>query len=135
YEIVGVADASVAFLGVPLADLKPSGTALIAGMIQRPSYLNPRTRPAAASRRRNIVLKVLRKRGVISAEQEREARQEVMKVAELQSEKAHYLQMAARELGNMVRAGEPVEVTLTMDAELQRAAWQALQRGVDRLNK
>jgi penicillin-binding protein 1B len=135
YEVIGVADAALAFLGQRLTELQPEGIALITGMIQRPSYLNPRSRPEAALKRRNLVLKLMRLRGVISDIEEREALNKPLRLAQLQADRAHYLQAAARELGSSINASQPMEVTLTLDANLQRVASEAVLRGIDRLNK
>ena len=134
YEIVGVADASLAFLGQRLSELAPENIALITGTIQRPSNLN-RNRPAAALRRRNLVLRLLRKRGLITDREEAESREMPVQLAELQSGNAHYLQLAARELGVSMGNDQPVEATLTLDAHLQQKALEAIHRGVEKLNR
>jgi len=135
YEVVRVADAALAFFGQTLTELKPAGVALIAGMIQRPSYLNPRSRPAAATKRRDLVLKLMRMRGVITEAEEAEARNTPLRLAALRSEKAHYLQLASRELARALSAGQPLEATLTLDVDLQRIASEAVARGVLKLNQ
>ncbi|HUQ90079.1 MAG TPA: transglycosylase domain-containing protein [Bryobacteraceae bacterium] len=135
YEIVGVADGALAFTGKNIADVNVADIALIAGVIQRPSYLNPRSHPEAANRRRDLVLKIMRKAGVIDAQVEAQAVATPVRLAELPAENGHYLQLAARELRRVVNANEPVETTLTLDARLQQLGVEAVSRGVDMLNR
>lgn len=137
YEIVGVADAARAFLAQDLAQLQPAGIALIAGTIQRPVFLNPRREVFAVQKRRDLVLKLMRLHGVISAFDEAEARKAPVKLAELQDENAHYLQLAARELSKPVSGAgaAAVEATLSLDARLQHAALEAVHRGIEKMNQ
>jgi penicillin-binding protein 1B len=135
YEIVGVADAFEAFLGMNLSEADTAGIALITGMIQRPSYLNPRNHPGEAQKRRDLVLQVMRMRGVISAEEELKARRQPVRFAQLQAGNAHYLQMAARELDTAIDVSQPLEVTVTLDAALQEVAAKAVQEGIEKLNR
>jgi len=134
FEVVGIADASLAFLGRKLSELTTENIALIVGAIQRPSNLS-RNRLEPALARRNLVLKLLKARGLVTDEEERKARKMPVRLAELRSGNAHYLQLAARELGNSIGTHEPVEATLTLNAHLQRAALEAIQRGVEKLNR
>lgn len=134
YQVVGVADASLAFLGQRLSDLTRENIALITGAIQRPSNLN-RNRSAAVLRRRNLVLRLLRTRGLITGQEEEEGRKTALQFADLQSGSAHYLQLAARELGRSIGRKEPVEATLTLDVRVQQAALEAVHRGVEKLKR
>ncbi len=134
YEIVGVADASLAFLGEELSELTPENIALITGAIQRPVNLN-RDKSPAALKRRNAVLRLLRERGLITAAAEGQAREKPARLAELKSDNAHYLQLAARELSSAGDLDTPIEVTLTLDVHLQQAALEAVHRGVEKLNR
>ncbi len=50
-------------------ELTPGEAALLAGLPQRPSYYDPFDNPDAATKRRNIVLSLMEKQGVITAEE------------------------------------------------------------------
>lgn len=52
----------------PLGELDTSEIALLIGMLKATSDFNPRRRPEAATRRRNVVLNVFRDTGLIAAE-------------------------------------------------------------------
>jgi penicillin-binding protein 1B len=77
----------------------------------------------------------MRMRGVITEEEEREAKATPIKLPALQTDSAHYLHLAARELARAEEAGQPIEATLTLDAALQKMATAAVHRGLERLNK
>ncbi|WP_206299042.1 transglycosylase domain-containing protein, partial [Pseudomonas viridiflava] len=61
--------ASQFFFGQPLSELKLHQVALMVGMVNGPSYYNPRRNPERALERRNLVLDVLAQQGVATAEQ------------------------------------------------------------------
>ena len=63
----GVAAAAEFYFGHGLDALAPRETALLVGLIQGPSYYDPRREPAAALKRRNLVLREMHKAGVIAA--------------------------------------------------------------------
>src|SRR6202040_183374 len=56
FTISGFAQASQAYFNKDLKDLSPAEAALIAGIIQAPSYLSPYRHPERALERRNVVL-------------------------------------------------------------------------------
>ena len=56
FTISGFAQASQAYFNKDLKDLTPAEAALIAGIIQAPSYLSPYRHPERALERRNLVL-------------------------------------------------------------------------------
>jgi penicillin-binding protein 1B len=71
--IHGVSEAARAFFGKPVYDLVPAEGAMLAGIIQAPSYFSPRRHPERAEQRRNVVLDKTLQRGMISPEQHEEA--------------------------------------------------------------
>ena len=56
FAISGFAEASQAYFNKDLKDITLPETALLAGLIQRPSYLSPYRHPERALERRNLVL-------------------------------------------------------------------------------
>ncbi|MBN8207945.1 PBP1A family penicillin-binding protein [Bacillus sp. NTK071] len=67
----GVVAAADTYFGKNLTeeDLTPGEAALLAGLPQRPSYYNPYENPDAATKRKNIVLSLMEKQGVITGEE------------------------------------------------------------------
>lgn len=65
-NVVGIEAASEAWLGKPAADLTISESALLVGLPKSPERLRPDRHPAAAMRRRDVVLKRMHETGVIS---------------------------------------------------------------------
>src|ERR1017187_9470552 len=65
FHIVGLAQASEAYLGKDLNNINLPEAAEIAGMIQRPGYFDPFRHPDRLHDRRNIVLLLMRQNNVI----------------------------------------------------------------------
>ena len=67
----GVVAAADTYFGKDLTEdeLTPGEAALLAGLPQRPSYYDPFDNPEAATKRRNIVLSLMEKQGVITPEE------------------------------------------------------------------
>ncbi|MGN0903192.1 MAG: penicillin-binding protein 1B [Succinivibrio sp.] len=65
--IYGFGLASYFYFGVPVSELSQEQMALLVGIIKGPSYYDPWRHPEKALERRNVVLTVLHKRGVINA--------------------------------------------------------------------
>lgn len=66
----GVAEASQTYFGKDVSELNLSEAALLAGLFQAPTAYNPYQHPEAASERRAIVLRLMKRHGYITAEQE-----------------------------------------------------------------
>lgn len=75
-RIVGVARASEAYFGKPVSELSVSEAALIAGIPQAPSALDPRRHLSASLRRQRFVLARMRETGRIDEADYRRARAE-----------------------------------------------------------
>ena len=63
YSVNGVGEAARVFFGKELGQLNAPEAALLAGLIQRPSYYNPFRYPERALNRRNLVLALMRRNG------------------------------------------------------------------------
>jgi len=66
----GVAEASETYFGKDVSQLNLSEAALLAGLFQAPTAYNPYEHPEAATERRAIVLRLMKRHGYITAEQE-----------------------------------------------------------------
>ncbi|HTO01954.1 MAG TPA: transglycosylase domain-containing protein, partial [Microthrixaceae bacterium] len=62
----GVDAASESYFGVPVKSVDLAQAALLAGIIQSPSRLDPRNHPDAAIKRRNLVLKAMLDQGLVT---------------------------------------------------------------------
>ncbi len=137
FELNGFSDAARGYLGKNLRNLTIPECALLVGMVQRPSTLNPKTRPEAAQKRRNLVLRVMHKRGAIDYGQMESAQSAGITTASLEdaAPNVHFLQLAAREFRRSYSKPSPVEAELTLDIKLQKAAMAAVEKGLSRLNR
>ncbi len=79
--IHGFGLASQFYFGIPLKELKSDQVALLIGMAKGASYYNPRRYPNRAKKRRNLVLDVMAREGVMSLEQAAVAKQKPVGVS------------------------------------------------------
>lgn len=66
----GVSEAANTYFGKSVSDLNLSEAALIAGLFQAPTAYDPYLHPEAASQRRAVVLRLMKRHGYITAEEE-----------------------------------------------------------------
>jgi len=132
----GFAAAAQVYFGKGLDKLSLAETAMLAGLPQNPHYANPITNYERAVHRQRIVLERMRVAGVISAEQQAQARAEklVIKPPGPPSVQAGHVAEMAR-LAVVERFGAQaytmgLRVTTSLRSPDQRAAWLALRRGV-----
>lgn len=132
HTVYGVADASRSYFGKPVSALTVSECAAIAGMIPAPARRNPRADLSASRSHRDLVIRMLEKRGRIPAAQAAQALREPLTVAPLggQGIGSYYVDEARR---RMMHAFSPaaldaggLNVYTAMDPDMQKAAEQAL---------
>jgi penicillin-binding protein 1A len=133
----GFAAASETYFGKPLAGIDAAEAALLAGILQAPSRLNPAASPERAAERRTYVLRRMRELGYLDDGAWREATAKPVS-RELFGPR---VQVDAPWVGEMVRVallekhGERIytdgfQVVTTVDSRLQRAADVALRSAV-----
>jgi len=133
----GVVAAAQIYFGKELGDLSLSDVAIIAGIPQGPSILNPIASPEAAERRRAYVLGRMLALGFVSQDEYAQASAAPI----LGSRFGPELELAAPYVAEMVRAEvirrfgpsayeAGLKVTTTIDSRLQQAARDALRRAV-----
>src|SRR5947209_12786252 len=66
FSISGFAEGSQAYFGKDLSQLSNAEAALLAGLVQRPSYYNPYRYPNRARQRRNLVLSLMRRNNYLA---------------------------------------------------------------------
>ncbi|CAA6827026.1 MAG: Multimodular transpeptidase-transglycosylase (EC (EC [uncultured Thiotrichaceae bacterium] len=79
--IHGFGLASQFYFGIPLRELSVDQVALLIGMAKGASYYNPRRFPNRALQRRNLVLDIMAREGVMSTEQVAQAKQRPLGVS------------------------------------------------------
>lgn len=140
FSIDGFGEAARAYFSKDLRDLSLSEAATLAGLIQRPSYLNPFHHPARTLERRNVVLSLMRANGYISQSQLQEAvaaplglRPGMQQLSEAQ----YFLDLAGSQVSRNIDELHPgsMRVYTTIDLRLQRAAEQAIADGMQFVDK
>jgi penicillin-binding protein 1B len=139
-SVVGVEAAARHYFGHSARTLGLGESALLAGMIRGPGFYSPFTHPERALERRNRVLAMLAKRGLVSAEDaEAAAKRPLGNVAKppAAARPAWFLAKLERdfaaELPDLDLHEDRVVVFTGLDAELQLAAEDAVRRGVEAL--
>ena len=140
FAIHGVAEASRIFFGKDVANLTIAEAALIAGVIQSPASRSPFANAKRSMERRNVVLRAMAGEGFISDSQADKAAREPLQVVAraVDNEAPYFVDMVGRHLaaafpGVTARPG-PVDVYTTIDINLQRAALDAVRRGLTRVD-
>ena len=133
FTITGFGEAANAYFGKDLKDITLPEAALLAGMIQAPSSLNPYRHPERAMERRNLVLEAMVETGDITRAQADEAKATPLKLApqNVEASDAPYFVDLIREqlvskYGEDELNNEGYRVYTTIDPELQKAAADAV---------
>ncbi len=146
FSISGFAEASQAYFNRDLKDITLPEAALLAGIIQRPSYLSPYRHPERALERRNLVLDSMVETHAITKEQADKAKATPLKLAppNVEASDAPYFVDLVRDslIGKMDERqmnDESYRIYTTLDPDLQKAAAQAVDMGMklvdDQVNK
>lgn len=134
WNIHGFAEGAHLFFGKDLDDLTLSESALLAGLVQRPSYDNPLRYTERARSRRNLVLALMRGNHYITAAQYEESSAPPVRViddAKRTSSAPWVLDLVNDEIrGREEGESSAKEVRTTVDLNLQRAADEAVAAGL-----
>jgi penicillin-binding protein 1B len=135
--IFGIREGAHFYFGKDPGNLTLGQTALLAGLIQAPNRYSPYHAPERALKRRNVVLSRMRRFEMITDVDYREARAEpvgVRRTAEPPRVAPYYVDYVQEELAAThpaaVLTQDGLQVYTALDAELQRAAEQAVQAGL-----
>ncbi len=139
YSVHGFGEASRLYFGKELRDISLPEAALLAGLVQRPSYFNPFRYAERAGERRNLVLGLMRENGYISAAEYDNAVSAPVQVSASSVSAARapwFLDLVNDELTKTREGGElPGTVFTTIDLNLQRAAEQAVAAGMQEVDR
>ena len=137
FSISGFAEASKAYFNKDLKDITLPEAALLAGLIQRPSYLSPYRHPERAMERRNLVLESMVETHAITREQADKAKAAPLKLAPPNveaSDAPYYVDMLRDTLISKFNENElndqSYRIYTTLDPDLQKAAAQAVESGI-----
>jgi penicillin-binding protein 1B len=136
FAISGFAEASQSYFNKDLKDITLPEAALLAGIIQRPSYLSPYRHPERALERRNLVLDSMVETHAITREQADKAKATPLKLAPPNveaSDAPYFVDMVKDTLINKFSEhdlnDESYRIYTTLDPDLQKAAAQAVEMG------
>lgn len=137
FTISGFAEASQAYFNKDLKDITLPEAALIAGLIQAPSYLSPYRHPERALERRNVVLDSMVETGAITRAEAEKAKATPLKLAppNVEASDAPYFVDLVRDtliskLNERELNDQSYRIYTTLDPDLQKAAAQAVESGM-----
>jgi penicillin-binding protein 1B len=146
FAISGFAEASRTYFNKDLKDITLPEAALLAGIIQGPSYLSPYRHPERATERRNVVLDSMVETHAVTREQADKAKATPLKLAppNVEASDAPYFVDLVRDtviskLPEREMNEQAYRIYTTLDPDLQRSAAQAVESGIklvdDQVNK
>ena len=142
FAISGFAEASKAYFNKDLKDITLPEAALLAGLIQRPSYLSPYRHPERAMERRNLVLEAMVETHAITREQADKAKATPLKLAPPNVEgmdAPYFVDMVRDSLIGKFSENElndsSYRIYTTLDPDLQKAAALAVESGIKNVDE
>src|SRR4051812_30061167 len=137
FTIHGFAEAARAYFNKDLGSINVPEAALLAGLVQRPSYLNPYRHPERALERRNLVIETMVDNGELTRDEAEKAKATPLKLAPPNveaSDAPYFVDMVKDTLinkyGEHVLTDQGLRIYTTLDPDLQRAAAEAVQIGI-----
>lgn len=137
FNIMGMGEASRAYFDKDVRELNVAEAAMLAGLIQRPSYLNPYRHPERARERRDTVLSAMLRVGFITQPELDEAVASEIALAhgKIETSSAPYFvdlvnQRLQQRFAEQELITQDYWVYTTLDMDLQRAAVEAMRKGM-----
>lgn len=141
FAIYGFGEASQAYFGKDMRQLDLAESALLAGIIQRPSYFNPFRHPERVLERRNIVLRSMVETGALTPAEEERAESEPIRLAPQNvdaSEAPYFVDLVhdqiQQRLGDTTTSNGVLRIYTSLDPELQKAAAEAVAEMMPRID-
>jgi penicillin-binding protein 1B len=140
FNISGFAEGARTYFNKDLSQLDTSESALLAGLVQRPSYYNPYRYPDRARERRDLVLRLMRRNGYLGDRQYEEAVATPLRVAPERtgrSQNQYFLDLVRDELRKHLdeSGGDGRNIYTTLDPALQEAAEAAVRMGMEKVDR
>ncbi len=137
FTITGFGEAAQAYFSKDLKDITLPEAALLAGLVQRPSYLSPYRHPERALERRNLVLESMVETGAITRAQADAAKATPLKLAPQNveaSDAPYFVDLIREQLVSKYSEddlnADGFRIYTTLDPALQTAAAQAVTIGL-----
>ena len=137
FNVMGMGEAARAYFDKDIREVSLAEAALLAGLIQRPSYLNPFRHPERAKSRRDTVLRFMERYAFITRKELEQAVQAPIELAvgKVESSTAPYfVDLVNKQLQEWFSPDELITesywVYTTIDMDLQRAAVEAVRIGM-----
>ena len=139
----GFGMASQFYFNKPISELRPEQVALLIGMAKGASYYNPRRRPERALERRNLVLDVMAREGVLDSQLIAELKKRPLGVTKIAppsvSPFPSYLELVRQQLQRDYKEedlrSEGLLIFTSMDPIIQIQAEEVLQQRLLKLEK
>lgn len=137
----GVEEASRAYFGKPVSKVSAGEAAVIVGLAKNPEGYNPRKNPVRTIRRRNVVLDVMVREGVITQAQATRAKAEPLRLAppiEAAGPAPYFIALIREELRERFGADADkrgLRVYTGLDPAAQKGARDALVAQIARIEK
>jgi len=142
FSVNGFGEAAQAFFGENVRQLTLPQAALLAGLIQSPSRLNPYRHPKRAIARRNVVLDAMVETGDITkaqADAAKAAPLDLVQSAADAGEAPYFVDLVRDQLvsrlGDNDYNNEGLRIYTSLDPDLQRAASDAVAEGMAQVDK
>ena len=142
FTIRGFGEAARSYFNKDIEGLTLPEAALLAGIIQRPSYLSPYRHPERALERRNLVLESMVETGAINREECDRAKATPLKLAppNVEASDAPYFVDLVKDTltgkyGDRELNENSYRIYTTLDASLQQAAAEAVQIGIKQVDE
>jgi len=137
FTISGFAEAARSYFNKDLKDITLPEAALLAGLIQAPSFLSPYRHPERALERRNTVLDAMAETHAITRADAEKAKATPLKLAPPNveaSDAPYFIDLVRDTLVNKFSEHElndqSYRIYTTLDPDLQRAAAQSVEEGI-----
>jgi len=135
HQAYGLRSASRTYFGKEPQELSHAETALLIGIIQSPVALDPFQNPSGALARRDRVLGLMRESGLLTADEEQDARGELLRLSpdRIDIQAPHFVFWALGIAGENIAPGTALRTTLDLD--LQRDAEAIVSRRLEELRE
>jgi len=141
FSVNGFGEGAQVFFGKDVRQLDLAECALLAGMIQRPSYFNPWRHAERAIQRRNLVLDSMVETGAITKDQAEEAKAESLHLTNASvdaSEAPYFVDLVHEQLLQKIGERDPnlegLHIYTTLDPDLQRVATAAVDNTMHKVD-
>jgi penicillin-binding protein 1B len=142
FDVRGVGEAAQVYFGKEVGHLTLPEAAMLAGLIQHPSYINPYRWPDRAIARRNVVLTMMRENDFITEQQYQDAQAAPLSLTHSGMESTdapYFVDMVNDTLVDQFEGRDfqtkPYRVYTTLDLQLQRDAAEAARLGMAEVDK